>query len=291
MNRLAISSLLLFTAAAFASPRDDDWRDWPYSDQETIQKTFNLSGAEPKRLLVDTLSGYIHVNGYSGSEVRVTVHRETRGYSNAALAEARREVTLDMSQQGNYVRLYEDGPFRNHDGGTNWRGDRYYGYHVNYDIDMEVPAATELDLHGFNNGVVQVRETSGPFNVRSFNGGIDMQDIAGYGHVQTFNGSMKVAFRQNPDRDCSFKTFNGEVDVYFQPNVNADLHFKTFHGGVFSDFDVAPLPTKIGAGQNLNARFIYRSNGGGSGRAGQGGPNLSFEGFNGSIRLQSKGNR
>jgi len=78
------------------------------------------------------------------------------------------------------------------------------------------------------------------------------------------------------------------VDVYFQPDFNADLHFKTFHGGVYSDFDVAPLPVKVGAGQNLNGKFVYRSNGGGSAQVGKGGPSLSFSGFNGSIRLHSK---
>ena len=51
----------------------DDWRDWPYSDKETIQKTFDVShSSEAKRLLVDNKRGYIHVNGYSGSEIRVT---------------------------------------------------------------------------------------------------------------------------------------------------------------------------------------------------------------------------
>jgi hypothetical protein len=99
---------------------------------------------------------------------------------------------------------------------------------------------------------------------------------------------MKVAFRKNPEHDSTFKTFNGSVDVYFQPAFDADLHFKTFHGGVYSDFEVTPLPVTVGAGQNLNAKFVYRSDKGGSARVGKGGPSLTFSGFNGSIRLHSK---
>jgi hypothetical protein len=57
---------------------------------------------------------------------------------------------------------------------------------------------------------------------------------------------------------------------------------------VYSDFDVTPLPVKVGAGQNLNGKFVYRSDGGGSAQAGKGGPSLTFSGFNGSIRLHSK---
>jgi hypothetical protein len=274
--------MLLLPALSLAS-HNDNWRDWQYKDAETIQKSFNVSsGSDAKRLLVDNMHGIIHVDGYSGSEIRVTVHRETRGRSDAAVRDAKREVKLDISQQGNEVRLYEDGPWRNSHG-DNYRGDDYYGYHVNFDYDIEVPNGTELSLKGFNDKI-EVKGTTGNFDIHGFNGGIDMQDITGSGSVQTFNGSMKVAFRKNPERDSSFKTFNGTVDVYFQPDFNADLRFKTFHGGVYSDFDVAPLPAPV----SMNAKFVYRSGGGGSARVGKGGPSLTFDGFNGSIRLHSK---
>ncbi len=285
LKRIGIVSIGLAPALALASGWDDNWRDWTYSAKETIQKSFDVShSSEAKRLLVDNMRGYIHVDGYSGTEIRVTIHKEVRGRTQSALDEGKREARLDISQQGNYVRFYDDGPWRHRD-----RGDDYYGYRVNYDYDVQVPAGVELNLKGFNDKI-EVKGTNGPFDIHGFNGGIDMQDITGSGKAETFNGSMKVAFRQNPDHDSTFKTFNGSIDVYFQPSVNADLHFKTFHGGVFSDFDVAPLPVTVAAGENLNAKFSYRTNGGGSARVGNGGPNLSFEGFNGSIRLHTKGN-
>jgi hypothetical protein len=286
MKRIVILSMALLPALSLAS-RNDDWRDWQYKDSETIQRSFNVSaGSDPKKLLVDNMHGIIHASGYSGSEIRVTVHKETRGRSASALEEAKREVKLDISQQGNYVRLYEDGPWHTSHG-NNYRGDDYYGYHVNFDYDIEVPNGTELNLKGFNDRI-EVKGTTGDFDIHAFNGGIEMEDVTGSGRVETFNGSMKVAFRKNPERDSAFKTFNGSVDVYFQPDFSADLHFKTFHGGVYSDFDVAPLPVKASAGQNLNGKFVYRPGGGGSARVGKGGPSLSFSGFNGSIRLHTK---
>jgi hypothetical protein len=285
VKRIILLSLAL--SAVSIAGRNDDWRDWQYKDTETIQKSFQVStGSDPKKLLVDNMHGIIHVNGYSGSEIRVTVHRETRGRSNAAVSDAKREVKLDISQQGNEVRLYEDGPWRNSHG-NNYRGDDYYGYHVNFDYDVEVPSGTELSLKGFNDKI-EVKGTTGDFDIHGFNGGIDMQDISGSGRVETFNGGMNVTFRKNPEHDSAFKTFNGSIDVHFQPDFNADLHFKTFRGGVYSDFDVAPLPMTVGAGQNLNAKFVYRSDNGGSARVGKGGPSLSFNGFNGSIRLHAR---
>lgn len=283
IKQLATVTLGLMPVLALASDWDD-WRYWSYSDKETIQKSFDVSkSSEAKRLFVDNLRGYIHVTGSSGREIRVTIHKEVRARSQSALEEGKRDARLDISQQGNMVRFYDDGPWRHHD-----RGDDYYGYRVVYDYDAEIPAGTEMDLKGFNDKI-EVRGTDGPFDIHGFNGGIEMQDIAGSGTVQTFNGGMKVGFRKNPDRDCTLKTFNGQIDAYFQPDFNADLHFKTFHGGVFSDFDVAPLPETVPAGQNLSAKFVYRSNGGGAARVGKGGPALRFESFNGSIRLHTKG--
>jgi hypothetical protein len=287
MNRLIIASAVLLPALAFAS-RWEDWRDWPVASKETIQKNFDVSkGSDPKKLLVDNMHGDINVTGYGGSEIRVTVNKEIRARSNSAADEAKREVTLDMSQQGNYVRLYEDGPWRGRN--NNYRGEDYYGYHVAFNYEIQVPAGVELNLKGFNDKI-EVKGTEGPFDVHNFNGGIEMQDVAGAGWVETFNGSMKVHFRRNPDRDVTMKTFNGEIDAYFLPDFNADLHFKTFHGGVFSDFDVSPLPETIRAGQNLNTKYVYRTSGGGAARVGKGGANLHFETFNGSIKLHTKTN-
>jgi hypothetical protein len=287
VKRVAILWIALLPALSLAG-RNDDWRDWQYKDSETIQKSFNVSASgEPKRLLVDNMHGVIHVNGYSGAEIRVTIHKETRGRTTSAVEEAKRDVKLDISQQGNCVRFYEDGPWRSSNGNNNYRGEDYYGYHVNFDYDIEVPSGTELNLKGFNDKI-EVKGTTGNFDIHGFNGGVDLEDITGSGWAETFNGSLKATFRKNPERDSTFKTFNGSVDVYFQPAFDADLHFKTFHGGVYSDFDVVPLPMKVGAGQNLNGKFVYRSDGGGSARVGKGGPNLTFSGFNGSIRLHSK---
>jgi hypothetical protein len=278
---LAFMTLILLPALAWGQ---HDERSWKFEDQETIRRSFDVSSASnPKKLLVDNFNGFIHVGGYGGKEVQVTVEKRIRAESAEAMAEAKRDVKLDMSQQGNFVRLYEDGPFRNHD-----RGDRYYGYHVSFEFEIQVPSETELVLKGFNQEI-QVKKTTGDFDIHGFNGGIDLEDVSGSGSVQTFNGKVKVAFSKNPARETHFKTFNGSVDVYFQPTLDADLHFKTFHGAIYTDFDVTALPTKLASGDSKSGKFVYRSsNRMTAGRTGKGGPELSFDTFNGSIRLHSR---
>jgi len=286
VKRLIATTLLVLPL--LASDRHNE-RDWKYEDQETIRRSFNVAaGSNARKLLVDNFTGYVHVTGYSGAEVQVTVQKHIRAESNEAMAEAKRDVKLDMSQQGNFVRLYVDGPFRSHDG-NNYRGDRYYGYNVEFDYEIQVPASTELVLKTFNHGDIVVKSTSGDFDLHNFNGGIEVEDINGSGSVNTFNGPVKVAFSRNPAHESNFKTFNGSIDIYFQPGLDADLMLKTFHGGVYSDFDVTSVPLTSAAGESHEGRFVYRSSDRTMKvRAGKGGPEMSFDTFNGQIRLHSK---
>lgn len=288
--RLTLTSLLFavtLPVTALAQHRDD--HDWRVRDQESINRSFDVSaGTGPQKLLVDNISGYVHVTGYSGREVQVKVQKHIGADSNEALQEAKRDVKLDMSQQGNFVRLYVDGPFRNQNG-VNYRGDSYYGYRVAFDYDIQVPFATELVLKTVNNGDIDVRKTTGDFDINGLNGGINMQEVSGSGSVRTLNGPVKVAFSKNPVKNTEFRTLNGAMDVYFQPSLDADLNFHTLNGGIYTDFDVTTRPVQAARGDNVNGKFLYRSdNRNLAARTGKGGPELTFSGLNGAIRLHSK---
>src|SRR5436305_15147469 len=128
MKPLAAALILLLPALGLAQ-RHREPRSWRVEDTEKIDRSFTFTGSDPHKLLVDNVSGFVHVTGSPGGQVRVSVARHNGADSSAALADAKRDVKLDISQQGNSVRLYVDGPFRNHDG-VNYRGDDYYGYRV-----------------------------------------------------------------------------------------------------------------------------------------------------------------
>jgi hypothetical protein len=282
------AALIVFASLPLLAADWRDDRDWKLNQQETIRRSFDLPGAsDPKKLLVDNISGSIHVTGYAGSQVQAVVEQHIHADSNEAMAEARRDIKLDISQQGNFVRLYEDGPFRSNNG-VNYRGDNYYGYRVDFDYEIQVPYDTELILKTINHGDIVVKKTTGDYEIHGLNGGIDMDDLSGSGKVHTLNGKVKVTFSRNPVHNTEFKTLNGTVDVYFQPGLNADLHFKKLNGGIYTDFDVTALPATASGGDSRNGKFIYRSDRMVMGRAGKGGPELSFETLNGSIRLHSK---
>ena len=285
MKKLAALAMILIPAV-FAQRYDRSWR---VEDQETIRRSFDVSaGSGPQKLLVDNISGYVHVTGYAGKEIQATVQKHIGADSHEAMQEAKRDVKLDMSQQGNFVRLYVDGPFRSRDG-TNYRGDDYYGYRVYFDYEIQVPFATELDVKTVNHGEIVVKKTTGDYQINGLNGGIDMEEISGSGVVRTLNGHLKVTYTRNPAKSTEFRTLNGKIEVYFQPALDADLHFKTLNGGVYADFDLAPVPVRSLNGQNVDGKFVYRSDRRSmDGRVGKGGPDLNFSSLNGEIRLHSK---
>jgi hypothetical protein len=154
-------------------------------------------------------------------------------------------------------------------------------------FDVQVPFDTELVLKTVNQGDIQVKKTTGDYDIHGLNGGIEMEDVAGSGMVNTLNGTVKVTYSKNPAKATQFKTLNGTVDVFFRDGLNADLKFKKLNGGIYTDFDVTAMPMTEG-GDSRAGKFVYRSSGRIAGRAGKGGPELSFETLNGSIRLHTK---
>ena len=189
---------------------------------DTAQKSFTLSGAAGRKLTVDNVWGSVHVTAADGDRVDVSVKERWHADSQADLERARREVHLDMTQDGDTVRVYVDGPFRDRHG----RGGDL-GYEPRFDFDIRVPRQIALDLRTVLDGDIRVAGTSGDFVACNVNGDVTLNDIAGSGRATTVNGPVRVTFRDNPRSESTFKTINGEVAVALQPGLDADLRLKT----------------------------------------------------------------
>jgi hypothetical protein len=113
--------------------------------------------------------------------------------------------------------------------------------------------------------------------------------LSGSGKVYALNGKVTVTFRGNPRSTSSFGSLNGEVRVSFQPDLNADLRFKTFNGAVYTDYQVTYLPLPAAAAERHGTKYVYKSNEWQAVRVGRGGPELSFDAFNGNIRILNRG--
>jgi DUF4097 and DUF4098 domain-containing protein YvlB len=232
-------------------------------------------------LIVDNVTGSIEVTASTGGSVEVDVEKSLRASSQDRLSLAKREVSLNVTQEGGLLRLLVDGPFRNHGGEA---------YDFTYDFKIKVPRNISLDLRTVNKSHILVEGTSGDFKISNVNGGIDMRDVEGSGSVHTVNGPVKVAFARNPTGATSFKSVNGALDVSFRPGLAADVKMKTMNGGMYTDFPVTTLPVSSTPPERRNGMLVFKSNRMTGVRIGAGGPELSFETLNGDVLLKNREN-
>ncbi len=259
---------------------------WSVEEKEEIQKTLRFQDpSRPKELGVDNVYGSIKVVGYRGQEVQFTAHKTIRGRNKEKIRQAQEEVSLEITEEGNIIDLYVDGPFRSCQKGRKWRRWRNPGYQVQFDFELKVPIETSLYLKTVNEGDIRVENVKGEFEVKNVNGGITMNEIAGTGEARTVNGEVKVVFSRKPESACSFRTINGDLEISFPINLSADFRLKTFNGEIYSDFPVTYLPAREPVRDHKKGKFVYKSDRFFGVRVGQGGPEIKLDTLNGDILI------
>src|SRR6266404_936587 len=238
----------------------DDWdNEMPVKDQETIRRSFTVNAAgSPNKLEVDNIFGSIKVTGVAGDQIQLVVTKTTKAESKDRLDTAHKEVTLDMTQSGNSVKLYVNGPFRcNCDDCYHSHGDE--GYVVHMDFELQVPLKTALNVRTVNQGNIRIENVSGDYSVRNVKGRIEMLGSGGGRIAKTVNCGVKIRFPENPTANSQFASVNGSVELSFQDNLAADFRFKTFNGGVYSDFPMSALPQRPATEEHRNGKFVFHS--------------------------------
>jgi DUF4097 and DUF4098 domain-containing protein YvlB len=264
---------------------DHDEASFTEHEQEKIQKSFAMpAGAGRRTLEIDNVWGSIEVVGTASDQVQLTVNKSIRAESKGKIEQARKDVTLDITQQADGLKLYVNGPFRCecHDCGGS-RDDE--GYVVKMDFQVQAPRDIDIKIKTVNEGRVSVRDINGSFLVRNVNGDIQMHNIAGSGTARTVNGPVKVSFRQNPREASGFETVNGNIELQFARDLSADFRFKTFNGGIYSDFPVTALPAQGMQEEHHGSKVIFRADRYTGARIHSGGPQIKVENLNGDIRI------
>jgi hypothetical protein len=260
----------------------------PGEQREAVRTTLAFDDAAAERtVVVDNVFGSVEVVGAAVSDVRVSGERVTRAADAEAEARARREVTLDMTQEGNRVALTVNGPFRCRDGSLsyNWEDRRYV---VRYDLQVQVPERTDLVVKTVNDGDVVVRGVRGRLSLRNVNGRIEAKEVAGVVDAHTVNGAIHALFAESPSGESQFKTVNGDVRLSFGPGLSADFAMKTLNGELRSDFPVESLAPRPLEGRREGRRFVYRSDRFQNFRIGRGGPRVEMETLNGDVVVAAK---
>ena len=130
MGLLGMLLLPQVSAPLRAAQEDDDSdSSMRLQEKETIHKTFNLTAAN-KILEVDNIFGSIDVVGGPSDQVQLVVNKTISAETKDRMEAAKKEVTLEITDQPDFLKLYVNGPFRCNcdDGRNNCRGHGDDGY-------------------------------------------------------------------------------------------------------------------------------------------------------------------
>jgi DUF4097 and DUF4098 domain-containing protein YvlB len=271
MKRMAtLTGFLLITAAL----------GWAQDGERVVVPARNSS--RPRVVSVSTLNGSINVKAYEGKEVIV----EAGGHESSS--RRNRETSpdglhrLDLPGRSGLEVEEEDNVINVR---TRPNG--------NSNITITVPVNTSLKLRGTNGGPITVEGVNGEIDVSNTNGSVALTNVSGSVIAHSLNGSVKVSMnRVDAGKPLSFSTLNGSIDVSLPSDLKANLKLHADNGDIFTDFDV-----KFDAGAS---KPITENNSSSSGRfrvkfdrtvygtINGGGPEISFQTFNGRISIRKK---
>jgi DUF4097 and DUF4098 domain-containing protein YvlB len=162
----------------------------------------------------------------------------------------------------------------------------------NASVVVTVPVDTSLKLHTLS-GAINVDGVHGELDIDALNGGVTLANISGTVLAHSLNGALKVSMNQvDPSKPISFSTLNGEIDVTLPPDIKANVKLKTDHGDIYSDFDIKMDLSNRGAVTEKNSspdgKFRVKIDRTMYGTINGGGPEASFQTFNGRIAIRKK---
>jgi hypothetical protein len=160
------------------------------------------------------------------------------------------------------------------------------------DLTIQVPYASSISLRAPMAGTMLVENISGEIEVNGGMGSVTLRNVSGSAVVHSANGDIEASFaRIAPDKPMSFSTMNGDIDVTLPADLKADLKLRSQMGSIYSDFDVSlkQTPQKVenaGGGEKGEYRISFDKSI--YGTVNGGGPEFSFNTFNGDIFLRKK---
>jgi hypothetical protein len=228
MKITAISLLALTLAAGPAAAQS--------KETERVDRT--IAFAPGGTLKLKNFSGDVRIAGTSGNDI--VVHAVRRG-----TRERLDNIKLDISVQGSTVEIEANKrePF--------WKekNDNV----VETEFDIQVPAATRLDLYAFSGDLI-VSGTTNEIEAQTFSGNIEL-DVS---HAQ-FTPEVKA------------ETFSGDIKTHVASGGSGRVQFNTFSGDLKSD---VPLLLHGGSRKSMTADLGTGS-----------GSKLEFKTFSGDVRL------
>lgn len=268
MNRSA-SAIAVFSIASFLC--------CPAFGEVESKTSEHRSYPGVRDLMIENIRGNIEVVASNTTSVEVDIETTLHADTQDRLDLAKKEVRVDATQQGGFLKLFVDGPFRQRSG-------RSPGYEFSHEFKVRLPKDTAIDLNTVNSNVV-ADGTTGTFKARTVNGSVELKRLTGSGEASTVNGAVTADFAAALANPVLLKSVNGRIQASFPASLKADVMVKAHNGGFYTDFDTAPFVQAIEP-ERRDGKNIWRRDHGTQVRVGGGGPQLRMETVNGDVLLK-----
>jgi DUF4097 and DUF4098 domain-containing protein YvlB len=252
--------LLAGSAAALADYRED------------FSKTLPLKAGE--RFSLENVNGGVTVSTWKEDKVEIKAVKVARDDEKDL-----KDVEIRVEESAGAVSVKAIWPKLRH------------RFNVNVDFDIKVPEGVILDKVETVNGGVELTGRYGRAAVGTTNGTVTVEDASGELKVYTTNGGLQVS------------RFEGKLQAE-TTNGNIRLEGLTFKDGIVAETTNGSITLGIASPETLNANLLARTTNGHitvdfpvtlknlsqskhrvEAKIGQGGPEISLETTNGSIRI------
>jgi DUF4097 and DUF4098 domain-containing protein YvlB len=176
-------------------------------------------------------NGGISVKGWDRADVLVRAQVRTSAASDAEARDLAKQVNVQTAG----AQIRSDGP----------KGDHDRSWSVSYEVF--VPTRSSANVKTVNGGV-NIDDVIGTLEFNTVNGGVNLKRVGGSVHGQTTNGGLNIELAGDhlEGQGMDVKTTNGGVNVVVPQNFSAQLEAETRNGGIHT-----PTPAVVPASNRL----------------------------------------
>tara|TARA_Y100000385_G_scaffold290402_1_gene363364 strand:- start:1946 stop:2752 length:807 start_codon:yes stop_codon:yes gene_type:complete len=227
-------------------------------------------------LHVSTHNGTVTVEGYSGTQVEVSMTAKEDDHNSGKYAKQGLKKIANNSM---------DITIREEDNEVNVKA----GHNKNVDLVIKVPTNFSLDINTHHNGAISVSNVKGEITTNAHHGGITIHNVTGSVIADTHHGEIEVTFDGvTSGKTMAFSTYHGDVDVTFPSSIVGDVKIKSSKGEIFTDFDIALKKPEMEKKTGNNGAKEIKLSGWTRGSIGSGGPELMFTTYHGDVVIRKK---
>jgi DUF4097 and DUF4098 domain-containing protein YvlB len=275
MKRAAI--ILVATATFIGAPLQAQ-----NANPDRLTVTWSDPG-RPGLLKVNLLNGSLSVKAHTGRDVIIEAKagtprgRDRRPPARDGLRRIDATATgLRVEEQNNVMTV-----------GTS-------AFNSSSELEIQVPARTNLNLHVVNGGDLAVDGIEGEIEVQNTNGNVRVTNVAGLVVAHSSNGNVLVSLRQvTANKPMAYTSLNGNIDVTLPASSKANLKMRSDNGEIYSDFEIQLRPSDskptLEDTRKQGGRYRIETERSVTGTINGGGAEFDFRTLNGNIFIR-KGN-